>query len=122
VDKEEARGLLLAERERLTALEEATDRLVEEDVEATESELSHADQHPADEASELFERERDMGIEEDVEHLLAEVDAAMQRLEEGRYGICEACGRPIEDERLRAVPATRYCVEDQARLERGRVG
>jgi len=43
VDKEEARGLLLAERERLTALEEATGRLVEEDVEATESELSHAD-------------------------------------------------------------------------------
>jgi RNA polymerase-binding transcription factor DksA len=122
VDKEEARGLLLAERERLMALRTATDRLVEEDVEAVESELSHADQHPADEATELFERERDMGIEHDVEHLLAEVDAALQRLEDGRYGICEACGRPIEEERLRAVPATRYCLEDQARLERRRVG
>jgi DnaK suppressor protein len=122
VDKEGARQLLLAERERLLKLRQATARLVDEDVEAAASELSHADQHPADEATELFEEERDLGLEHDVDHLVAEVDAALQRLEEGRYGICEACGRPIPDERLEAMPAARYCLEDQARLERRRVG
>ncbi|HEY2702446.1 MAG TPA: TraR/DksA C4-type zinc finger protein [Candidatus Dormibacteraeota bacterium] len=119
---ERARQLLLAERERLLALREATARLVGEDVEATAAELSHADQHPADEATELFEEERDLGVEHDVDHLIAEVDAALQRVDEGRYGICEACGKPIPDERLEAVPAARYCVEDQARRERGLLG
>jgi RNA polymerase-binding protein DksA len=122
VDTKGARRLLVAERERLLALRQATARLVDEDVEAAASELNHADQHPADEASELFEEERDLGLRDDVDHLIAEVDAALQRLEEGRYGICEACGRPIPDERLEAVPATRHCLEDQASLERGRVG
>lgn len=121
MDTEGARQRLLAERERLLALRQATARLVDEDVEAAGSELSHADQHPADEATELFEEERDLGLERDVDHLIAEVDHALQRLDEGRYGICEACGRPIPDERLEALPAARRCLEDQARLER-RVG
>ena len=121
MDTEGTRKRLLAERNRLLALRQATARLVDEDVEAAGSELSHADQHPADEATELFEEERDLGLERDVDHLIAEVDHALQRLDEGRYGICEACGRPIPDERLEAVPAARHCLEDQARLER-RVG
>jgi DnaK suppressor protein len=119
VDTEAARRLLGTERERLLVLREATLRLVNEDVEAGESELSHADQHPADEGTELFERERDLGLEQDVGHQLVELDAAEQRLEEGRYGICEVCAKPIPDERLAAAPAARHCVEDQARLERG---
>jgi len=44
--------------------------------------------------------------------------AAAHRLDRGTYGTCQACGRPIGDERLEALPATRFCVEDQAKAER----
>jgi DnaK suppressor protein len=59
-----------------------------------------------------------MSIRSGLEAELAEVLHAMRRLEEGGYGVCEACGRPIAADRLRARPAARFCVEDQARAER----
>ena len=46
-----------------------------------------------------------------IEGLLAEVDAALQRLERGEYGLCETCHDPIEPERLRADPLTRFCID-----------
>ena len=77
-------------------------------------ELSDVDQHPADTGTETFNRERDLGIAESLDAELAEVAAALGRLDEGTYGRCEACGRPIPAERLDALPATRFCVEDAA--------
>ena len=52
---------------------------------------------------------------EDVE--LAEVEAALTRIQEGRYGVCEATGEPIDPERLRAIPWTRFTQAAAARLE-----
>ncbi|MBA2281505.1 MAG: TraR/DksA C4-type zinc finger protein [Acidimicrobiia bacterium] len=46
---------------------------------------------------------------EEVEAELADVERALQRLDDGTYGVCEACGEPIDDERLAAHPATRAC-------------
>ena len=56
-----------------------------------------------------------------VNHLeaeLAELDAALTRVNSGTYGTCEGCGEPISDARLEALPAARYCVEDQSRMSR----
>ena len=75
--------------------------------------LSANERHPAEEATETLERERDVSILQRLENEMNEVQAALDRLEEGTYGRCEICGRPIGDERLEAVPATRYCVEHQ---------
>ena len=50
-------------------------------------------------------------------HALDEIDAAQARLAAGTYGVCESCTVPIPLERLRAVPATRYCVACQPREE-----
>lgn len=119
MDEERARRLLEAERDRLESLLAAMERTIQGDLEAPREELSRADQHPADEATELFEQERDLGLEQDLRRQLGEVDAAFERLGEGTYGICEACGRPIGDERLEAVPTARLCVDDQERAERG---
>jgi DnaK suppressor protein len=118
VDPERARERLESERERLRSILESASRLVEEDVESTRSELSHADQHPAEEATEVVEEELDLAIRQRLEHELAEVDAALDRLHRGTYGICEVCGRPIGDERLEALPTARLCLEDQQRAER----
>jgi RNA polymerase-binding transcription factor DksA len=52
---------------------------------------------------------------EEVE--LAEVDAALTRIQSGRYGVCEATGEPIDPERLRAVPWTRFTQAAAARIE-----
>ncbi|MBL0422285.1 TraR/DksA C4-type zinc finger protein [Ramlibacter sp. AW1] len=49
---------------------------------------------------------------------LHEVREARQRVREGHYGVCEDCGKPIRFERLKIMPATRYCVQDEERRER----
>lgn len=49
---------------------------------------------------------------------LAQVRDALQRLDDGTYGTCIECGRPIEPARLEAVPWTPYCIQDQEKRER----
>ena len=71
------------------------------------------DQHPAEEGIETFELERDISIVSSLENEMDEVQAALDRLEEGTYGRCEICGRPIGDERLAALPVIRYCVDHE---------
>ena len=46
---------------------------------------------------------------------LSEIDDALRRMQDGSYGKCVDCGKPIEPARLEAVPWTRYCLEDQQR-------
>ena len=93
-------------------------RLRQEEADPVESgELSTADQHPAELGSETFERELELTTLTIVEGELKEIDDALRRLDHGSYGICEECGKPIDEARLEAVPWARYCVVDQARIE-----
>ena len=78
-----------------------------------------SDDHLADSATETFMRELDDGLEENAGHLLSEIDAALQRMAEGTYGTCAACGRPIDAERLEAVPYARLCLKDKRAEETG---
>jgi DnaK suppressor protein len=82
------------------------------------AEQSSYDQHPADIGSEVFEHEKNQSLLEQVESELSEVEQAFQRVEAGQYGRCQACGKRIPDERLDAMPAARFCIEDQAKAER----
>jgi DnaK suppressor protein len=75
--------------------------------------LSANDQGPADQPAETLDRERDISILQSLENEMNEVQAALDRLEEGTYGRCEICGRPIGDERLEATPAARCCIEHE---------
>ena len=79
--------------------------------------LSADDQLPAEPETEAFERDRDISILSSLENEMDEVQAALDRLEEGTYGRCEACGRPIGGERLAALPATRYCIDHERTQE-----
>lgn len=76
------------------------------------------DQHPADVASETHDREVEYTLEENAEHVLAAIDAALRRMDEGTYGTCERCGNPVGEERLRARPWATLCIDCQRRLER----
>jgi DnaK suppressor protein len=73
------------------------------------------DNHLGDTATAMYDRELDDGLEQGARETLAEIDAALQRIEDGTYGICEGCGKPIGAERLNAIPWTRLCIDDQRR-------
>lgn len=118
MDSDVARSRLEAERIRLEEVRSGFDGLNDESERENLSELSGADQHQADVGTETFEREKDLSILEQVEAELTDVARALERINEGTYGLCEACGQPIADERLEAVPAARFCLEDQAEAER----
>ncbi len=119
VESDDVRQRLDEERERLERVRSGFDdeHLHDESEDESTSELSHLAQHPADTGSETFEREKDFSILEQVEAELADVERALARLEEGSYGRCDACRQPIDDERLAAMPAARFCITHQAQAE-----
>jgi len=120
MDADAVRTRLEEERSRLAQLRaDFVDQgLTSESENDSLGELSSVDQHQADVGTETFHREADLSILEQVQAELAEVEHALHRLDDGSYGTCEACGRSIDEGRLEAVPAARFCLDDQARAER----
>ena len=117
MDTEQAREHLEQERIRLGAIQEEMAANQNESESESLSELSSLDQHPADLGTETFNRERDLSILDSVEAELTDIEHAMARIEDGTYGICESCGKAIGADRLNAMPAARFCLEDQGRAE-----
>lgn len=74
-------------------------------------ELSTIANHPADLGTELYDREKDMALKVHSEDLLAQVNAAFERMENGTYGVCAKCEADIPYDRLRALPYTEFCIE-----------
>jgi RNA polymerase-binding transcription factor DksA len=107
VDVDVARRRLLDERERLQSLVAELNTELGESEQDSSDELSSVDQHPADSATDTFEREKDDAIRSGLERELEEVDAALARVDTGTYGIDEETGEPISDERLEALPTAR---------------
>lgn len=73
-------------------------------------ELSMYDNHPADVASELFERGKDVALRDSDHIRLQEIDRALEAIENGSYGTCDVCHQPIAPERLEAFPTSLLCV------------
>ena len=105
MDHNALRVLLTEEKKRLaTTVNGASDDIDRDESEQSSlSELSSVDQHPADHASETFEREKDFSILEQVEAELADVERALKRLDDGTYGTCEACGNALPVSQTPAV-------------------
>ncbi|HEX8858197.1 MAG TPA: TraR/DksA C4-type zinc finger protein [Actinomycetes bacterium] len=119
MDDDKIRARLEEERQRLLGVR--ADLLGDAETTgdgASVGELADYDQHPGDVGTEVFEHEKNVSILEQVNAQLSDIDAAFERLERGSYGICEACGRPIEPARLEERPFARFCLEDQQRVER----
>jgi RNA polymerase-binding transcription factor DksA len=119
LNEKKARAHLEEERSRLQRVLDGlmADEATTADA-ASIAEQSSYDQHPADIGTEVFEHEKNVSVLEQVQNQLGEVDQAFQRLESGAYGTCQACRKPIPAARLEAMPAARFCVDDQARAER----
>lgn len=74
--------------------------------------------HDADAGTVLFERERDEAFGMDFETILKEIDRALVKMDEGTYGICDNCHKPIPEERLDALPYANLGIDCQELLER----
>jgi len=85
------------------------------------SDLSSMPIHMADIGTDNYELENTLGLMDSERKLLAEIDDALRRIEDGTYGICEGNGEPISKERLEAIPWARYCVAYASMLEKGLV-
>ena len=111
LDLTQVRKGLESERDRLRAAIEAVNHTGSLTDETGDLSIGQ-DDHIADTASETFMRELDGGLEENAEHLLGKVESALQRIDDGTYGTCSACGRPIPEARLQAVPYATLCLDD----------
>jgi RNA polymerase-binding transcription factor DksA len=89
---------------------------------ASQSDLSGEvsfDEENADAGTFTFERERDLSIENNVRDLMGKIDRALGKMDEGVYGVCSRCGKPIEKARLKALPYVDLCIKDaQAQARR----
>lgn len=66
--------------------------------------------HMADQGSATFSRELDMTLEDNAREVLGQIERALERMDEGTYGICTRCGQPIGEGRLEAMPAAELCI------------
>jgi RNA polymerase-binding transcription factor DksA len=82
--------------------------------------LSAYGQHMADAGTDTFDRDFALSMVASEQEALSEIDAAIKRIHDGTYGICEITQKPISKERLLAVPFTRYSAEAQKDIERNR--
>jgi len=110
------RAELLLLRERI--LRAAAD-LTADDEGMGEINSAAGDSHIADHATDLVDLEVDQSLAENAGNVVAEIDDALWRIEDGTYGTCAVCGAVIPEERLSAVPYATLCVEDKRRQEVG---
>ncbi len=119
VDTDHFRRRLLEERKRVA---DAIDNIHAENpgsIGDETEELTFQDNHLGDVATATFDREMASTLEDNSTHLLAEIDAALARIDDGTFGTCERCGNPIGAERLEALPWATLCIEDKRKQERG---
>ena len=80
----------------------------------TQSEMSGEmsfDEEFADAGTDTFEREKDLSLSNNIKDLMEKIDGALDRIEQGSYGLCERCDKPIERARLKALPYAPLCIE-----------
>ncbi|GAB6138575.1 TraR/DksA C4-type zinc finger protein [Halanaerobaculum tunisiense] len=80
-------------------------------------ELSKYDNHPADTSNATFEREKDLGLKDNAQVILAMIDDALEEIETGQYGLCDYCGEEINSQRLDAIPYSTVCIECKSQIE-----
>jgi DnaK suppressor protein len=81
-----------------------------DEVVAASRDTNADDEHDPEGATIAFERSQVAALVRQAEHDLAEIEAALGRIEQATYGVCEACGGPIGEGRLDARPAARWCI------------
>jgi DnaK suppressor protein len=109
IDLDAVRAALLAERAHL--LEEVGETIV------APGQMTYGSQAAA--ASQVFEQQRDLALRDRATAQMALVDDALARLDDGTFGACVRCGKPIPPGRLEALPWAAFCIDCQRIVDRG---
>jgi DnaK suppressor protein len=117
MELDKVRQELLAQRARLErevqGFEEEFSVSLDETVEDTAY-----DQHPADSATAYVDREIDLSLEGNARSIVDQIDRALQKIDQGTYGICDNCGKIIGEGRLEVEPYAALCIDCRRLLER----
>ncbi|MGI8707045.1 MAG: TraR/DksA family transcriptional regulator [Actinomycetota bacterium] len=95
----------------------------QESFQTTQSDITGEvglDEDFADAGTATFDRERALSIQNNIKDLIDQITGAVERIDDGSYGTCERCGRPIDAARLRALPHASLCMDCKRREERAR--
>jgi DnaK suppressor protein len=118
LDTSQYRARLVEEQERLL---HAVDFLQRENPGSIADELGDivtaGDGNLGDTATATYDRELDESLGEGAQQTLREIDDALRKIDDGTYGACEACGKPIGEDRLAAIPWARLCIDDQRKAD-----
>jgi RNA polymerase-binding protein DksA len=109
--------------EKKDELEDRQRELDESSFDSTQSDITGEvgiDEDFADAGTATFERERDLSIRNNIRDLIDQVTRSVQRIDDGKYGLCERCGNPIDATRLRELPHASLCLDCKRREERAR--
>lgn len=84
----------------------------------TPAQMTYGSQAAA--ATQVFEQQRDLALRDRATQQLELVDAALGRLDDGTFGSCVRCGKPIAPARIEALPWAAHCIDCQAIVDRER--
>ena len=93
---------------------------IEESALQDSGELSNMPMHLADIGTDSYEQEFNLNLVAEEKKILCEIQQALNRIDEGSFGICEGLGIVIEENRLKAIPWTRYSLEYARMIESGK--
>ncbi|MFM7844558.1 MAG: TraR/DksA family transcriptional regulator [Planctomycetota bacterium] len=118
-ESKEYKQLLLALRARLRGdVSAMADAALKKTRSESSGDLSSMPIHMADVGSDNFEQEFTLSLMENDEETLNQIEAALERIEEGVYGLCVECDAKIPKMRLQALPYTPYCVKCAAKFQK----
>ncbi|HYO50251.1 MAG TPA: TraR/DksA C4-type zinc finger protein [Chloroflexia bacterium] len=121
IDVNEIKGRLLKLRAQLERDIAIKDHQVAEDGDDLDPERGGVSNHMADDANETAEQETMLTLRGTAERQLAHVNEALERIEDGSYGTCSNCGKPINPARLDALPFSTLCINCQNLADKGRI-
>jgi RNA polymerase-binding protein DksA len=119
-EMESFRKTLVSLRARLRGdLDQMTDEALRRTQPESSGNLSNVPLHMADVGTENYDQEFTLGLIENEQTTLEQVQAALSRIEAGTFGRCQECGEPIAKQRLQALPYTKHCIQCARKLEGG---
>lgn len=98
-------------------LDQMTDEALKRNQPDSSGNLSNVPLHMADVGTENYDQEFTLGLIENEQETLEQIQDALTRIEAGTFGRCQECSAPIAKPRLQALPYTRYCIECARKLE-----
>ncbi len=109
--------LLLKKKEDLAKEVKQIERDAGQSQRDASGDLSGYTFHMADSATDSYDREFSLGLASNAQSILQEIDEALKRIAEKRFGNCMTCNKPIPRRRLNAVPYAKHCIECQSKEE-----